>query len=94
MQDRRDTNCLTDLLQTGTAIYMSRFRCKQSGLTASHGGTAGGETDDIVLDQFFNQFQMCLVMYGTGVITANQSGDAADAAINYIIIERCIGTAK
>ncbi len=49
VQHRRDTHRLADLGQAGAAELGGRFRRQQTGLTAGHGRTAGGQDDDIVL---------------------------------------------
>jgi len=51
------------------------------------GAAAGGENDDVVLDQFLDDRDMLFIMLGPGVVAADHAGDTANPAIDDVVVE-------
>ena len=58
---------------------------------AGHGGTARGENDHIVLNQFFHQDEVWVVMGHTGIVAADHTGNPSNPTIDDIVIQGSIG---
>ena len=93
VQHRRDTYGLADLGQAGAAELRGRFRGQQTGLTAGHGRTAGGQDDDVIFQQLFDQGQMGAVMGAAAVVAADHAGHAPHPAVDDVVIQGVVGTA-
>ena len=90
MENRRYSNCLADLCQSGSAIYFRRLRSKKSCLTTGNGSASGREDYYIMLDQFFTNRDMPLIQRGPGVVSPNHAGYTPYPAIYDIVIKGII----
>ena len=94
MQHRRDTDGLTHLGQTRPAVYCRSSGRQQPLHGAGNAVAAGGQHDNVIFNQLFDQRQMRLVVPRAGIVTADHAGNSADAAVDDIVIEGVIRTAE
>src|SRR5208337_4151070 len=64
----------------------------QAVFARGHGGAAGGEHDDVVLQQFFDHLQVRVVLGGAAVVAAHHPGHPPDAAVDDVVVQGVIGT--
>ena len=62
VQNRRNTHGLTDFRQAGTAVNRRAFRRQQSFHGAGNAVASGGQDDNVIFDQFFDNLDMAFVM--------------------------------
>jgi hypothetical protein len=55
--------------------------------TGGNGTTTGGQDDNIIFDEFLNEGDMLLIMLGPGIVTADDTGDTADTAVDDIVVQ-------
>ena len=94
MKDRGYTHSLTDLFQAGTTIYRCRLRCEQPMNTSGYSTTAGYQNEHIIFKQLFDNSNMLFIVFGTSVVTANNPGNTANAAVYDIVIEGIVTSAE
>ena len=88
-QDRRHANCFTDLPQARPR-HDSSFRNSESGLGQGDLGAAGLKHQDIVFDQFLDQFHMDPVLFDSGVGTAHNACNTPDSSVDDVVVQRRI----
>ena len=86
MQHRRNAHRFAHFGQTRSAVNCSRFRRQQSLRSTGNGVAAGGQDNDVVFDQFFNQGDAFIVVLGAGIVASHDAGAASDATINDVVI--------
>ena len=59
----------------------------EPGLGGGHGGAAGGQHEDVVLDQLLDQLRWDAVMGGAAVVAAHHAGDAPDPAVDDVVVQ-------
>ena len=100
---RRNPRCRTGGIPTvsqtsarasGAAVYGGGFRCQKSFHGAGNGVAAGGENNDIVFDQLFDNSDMAVIVFGSGVVTANHTGNTTDTSVDDVVVEGVISAAE
>ena len=89
-QDRRHAHGFTDLPQPGTG-QIGGLGPVEAGLGQGNLGASGLDHQDIVLDQFLDQFHMDPVLFDPGIGAAHHTGHAPDPSVDDVVVERPVG---
>ena len=79
VQHRRDADRLADLAQAGADLVQASFAEQVAVLACRDGAAAGGDNEDVVLQQLGDDLHVDLVLRHTGVVAAHVGCHAADA---------------
>ena len=86
MQHRRDTHGLAYFSQSCTAMNCCGFRCQQSFRGTGDGVTPGGQNNNVVFDQFFDNGNSAVIMFLPGIIASDHTRAAANSTVDDVII--------
>ena len=75
----------------GPQCYTGRFRGQQPDLARGHGGAAGGQDDDVVLQQLLDHGEVGVVVHGAAVVAAHHAGHAPDPAVDDVVVQGVVG---
>ncbi len=82
VQDRWNTDNLTDFSQAGTAVNRRAFRGQQAFHGTGNAVTAGGQDEDVIFDQFLDHRDMGFIVTGAGIVAPHHGANAPNTAVD------------